>query len=274
MAENKSEDRIELFKVCILYGLCYMLIVLVFGGKIKMYINPHYTWLTIFAIIVIFLMAMVQTRKVLQSLSESHKHDHHRSSVWSLFPFLVPLVFAFMLPNSTLSADLASKRGIDIGSSSTAATSPITNSPSSQNSNYPTSPSNLGGADKDHDYSLDNTLTLTDDNFVNILNQIYAAPQKFNGKEISMTGFVARDSDFSKTQFGLVRYVIVCCTADAMPGGFLCELEHADSYKDGTWLQIKGTLGMDKFRGMDTVVARINSLQTVKAPDSPYVYPY
>lgn len=277
MPGHGTVQRYEAYKALILLGFCCMLTYYLISHKIKMYINPRFMLLTAAADIVLFLLFVAHVSKIISNQCHiaDHCHHHHTTSIWPLVPFIVPLVFVIVMPNATLDASMAAGRGVSIssadtsstvGSSSTGADTNSSNSGQNQSSPQYSSPVL-------HDYSQDDRLAVSDDNFVDLIGQIYENPQKFVGKDISVLGFVVRDSDFSPQQIGIVRYVVTCCTADAMPCGLLCEYENAANFKDGTWLEINGTIDMVQMRNTEFAQIKIKSAQAVNEPQMPYVYP-
>lgn len=280
MSKHAPPNRIEALKAAILLGFGGMLAYFLISDKIKMYINPRFTALTIAADVVICLLFLAQASKLFGGKASIDGHGHqHAASAWALAPFILPLLFVFLMPNATLDTGTATERGINIGpgNASPATPEPVSasagniasNSDQTQNgSSYQrSSPSSQ------HDYGQDSNLNVTDDNFVYLISQIYETPEKFVGKNITMLGFVVRDEDFSPQQMGVVRYVITCYTADAMPCGLLCEYEKASSLQDGAWVKISGTISMARLRNKDFAAVKIQSAQPVPKPEMPYVYP-
>ncbi|MEN6388990.1 MAG: TIGR03943 family protein [Syntrophomonas sp.] len=277
MAKDAWVKRYEAYKAMILLGFCGMLSYYLLSQKIKLYINPRFTILAVAADIVIFVLFIVQGAKVFSNKALTHCH-HQTASIWHLVPFIIPLVFVLVMPNAALDASIAADRGVNIRSADASpnangyASDNTTNSPGNGQSQSGTG-SRQYNSPTPYDYSQDPRLIVTDDNFVALVAQIYENPEKFVGKDISMLGFVVRDADFSFKQIGIVRYVITCCTADALPCGLLCEYENASNLKDGTWLEISGTIEMVKLRNTNFAAVKIKCVQTVREPQMPYVYP-
>ncbi len=277
MQKHAPANRLEIYKALILLGFCFMLSYFLFTQKIKLYINPRFTVLTVAADLVIFLLFLAQLSRVFNKSGIHGYCHHHSSSAWALIPFVIPILFVFIMPNATLDASIAADRGVNISSTNTpqAARESTANIPTSTPSDSTQNQSNSQQytPPAHHDYSRDARLIVTDDNFVYLISQIYENPQKFAGKDISMLGFVIRENDFSPKQFGVVRYVITCCTADAMPCGLLCEYTDAASVKTGNWLIIEGVIEMIEMRNRSFAGVKIRSLEPVQEPKMPYVYP-
>lgn len=58
-----------------------------------------------------------------------------------------------------------------------------------------------------------------------------------------MTGFVYKDDNLpGKGLFAVGRFLVMCCTADAMPFGIIVQSQKAPSFDKDTWVTIEGTL--------------------------------
>lgn len=114
------------------------------------------------------------------------------------------------------------------------------------------------------------------DNYTNILKSSHENIDSYVGKKIKFSGFVYRLYDFTETQFVLGREMIVSPTtnsqAQAVVVGFLCDLENASSYEDGTWVEIEGTITRGYYHS-ELPVVKISNIQKVNCPENPYVYP-
>lgn len=115
-------------------------------------------------------------------------------------------------------------------------------------------------------------LSVTQSNFVETIQDIYEHRSNYLGREISVIGFVYRNPDLSDTQFVVVRYLIICCAADASPYGLLCESSEAKKYPQGTWLSVRGTLKTGKFNDREVPSIKVTSVERIDTPQNPYVY--
>jgi putative membrane protein len=117
-------------------------------------------------------------------------------------------------------------------------------------------------------------ITITDINFTEVMSEIHVYSIDYLGKEITMTGFVYKDAEFSPRQLALVRYVVVCCTADAAPYGLLCEWDGAGTYGQGTWLDIRGRIEMGRHQNRSIPTLKpVTVKKSEKPPKDPYIYP-
>ena len=120
--------------------------------------------------------------------------------------------------------------------------------------------------------SKGNINVLTTRNYTNVLKTVHSDLDTYVGKKIQFTGFVYRLYDFSNEQFVLGRQMIVSSDMQAVVVGFLCHLNEADKYKDGSWVEIEGTITKGDYHGAIPVI-EIESIKEVKTPSDEYVYP-
>ena len=109
-------------------------------------------------------------------------------------------------------------------------------------------------------------------NYTNMLKDVHDNIDSYIGKRIRVTGFIYRLEDFNKNQFVLAREMIISSGFQAVTVGFLCDLNNADKYKDGCWVEIEGHIEKGEYHG-EVPVLKIESIKEVKTPSSEYVYP-
>jgi putative membrane protein len=244
-------------RAVILFGFIALLMWLVNTYQLTLYINPRFSSLIEIAGWLLFPMAIIQSLSIVRVVyaHEAQYKGHSHGGRLSYAPFVILLALAFALPGNTLNANLVSSKGLN---SQLAATPAATYEMS-----RPLAPK-LQQMSK---------IEVTDRDYTEIMSELQFFSQDYIGKDIQMTGFVFRAPEDAVGQFSLVRYAVVCCTADALPYGILCELKDAAKYKDGTWLTIKGVVQKTKYEDKMVPVLKITSLQQVHEPKEPYVFP-
>ncbi|KJR96763.1 MAG: hypothetical protein VR68_13770 [Peptococcaceae bacterium BRH_c4a] len=274
------------FKSLILLGFSIFLFWLVESNKIIFYINPRFVWLTEAAAVLIFLMFLVQAGNSYRRTSTSHSHSGQSKIKLALLPFVVTLLMAFLLPDNALDASMAYNKGMNL--KTRPATSDQSGPSSTVPGNAPATQTNNNGTDPQaYDRRSKNTfqskvdelrksslIKVTEDDFTLITSEINMYPDKYVGKEIAMLGFVFKDQDYPSNQFGLVRYVVSCCSADAIIDGFLCEYNNASDLSKGSWLNIRGIIKMGQFDNNPIPMIKVTSLSKGQEPQSPYIYPF
>lgn len=250
-------DPHSLLRGLILGAFLGLLIWLVNTRQLSLYINPRFNTLLELSGYVLFLMFTIQALGVIRYRSISdyvHRHDHHGKAGY--LPFVIFLVIACIIPGNTLDASLVDNKGLN--SQLTAVVNNVKDMPRPLAAEMRNARS----------------ITVTDRTYVEVMSELEWFPQDYRGKEITVTGFVFRPPGISGNRFSLVRYVIVCCAADALPYGILCELKDAGGIRQGTWLTLTGTLQMSKHNGQDVPAVIVTSHKVVEQPEKPYVFPH
>lgn len=246
-----------MMRAAILLGFIALLAWLVNTGQLTLYIHPRFAGLIEIAGWLLLPMAVLQALSIVRAASpfEQRPHAHSHNSQWTYLPFLIVLILAFALPGNTLNVNMVNSKGLN----SQLAAPPATTYEMSR----PLAPQ----------LRQMSRIDVTDRDYAEIVNELQFFPQEYAGKKIRMTGFVFRPPETPKSQFSLVRYVVMCCTADALPYGILCELEDAAGYQDGTWLTIEGVVQNATSEDKTIPLIKITSLQQVAEPEAPYVFP-
>ncbi|OOC62049.1 TIGR03943 family putative permease subunit [Paenibacillus ihbetae] len=94
----------------------------------------------------------------------------------------------------------------------------------------------------------------------------------FAGKPISVQGFVFRDDSMDKNMFAVSRFLLMCCTADAVPFGILVSGEQASRFENDAWVSIEGTVQTVKIGGEERLLIQAESIETIEEPASPYIF--
>lgn len=90
---------------------------------------------------------------------------------------------------------------------------------------------------------------------------------------MQVTGFVYKDGSLpGKGLFAVGRFLVMCCTADAMPFGIIVQSKKAPSFDKDTWVTIEGTLHATQKGNAPVLEIRSEKITAVAQPESPYVY--
>jgi putative membrane protein len=251
--------------------LCFsgLLFYLVISGQIGMYINPRFTVLSELAAVVLLLMSAVQ---FFNWRNSCHVHNQAPHKLVYVI-FIIPLALALLLPDVALDANVASNRGLNFNSGNSTS-APLGSGALAQVSGESTDPGESTGQMADHTgISVSGPILVTADNYVRVIDAISQTPENYAGREIDMLGFVIRDRDLAPQEFGLIRFVITCCTADASPGGLIMKTRNVVDYKDGTWINVRGVIEVDNYDQQVVPVVETTSIELAAQPSDPYVYP-
>lgn len=246
-------NRDILARALLLLGFFVLLLFLIMTNQLTLYVNPKVTNLIKISAGLLFIMFLLQCWHLKKSWTESKNQSHNGGGYWRYSPFVLVLLIALLLPNTSLSASLVQNKGLNsqiTGENSKGAYRPLA-----------------------AELQQTNFIKVSDQNFIEVMSEIYHYPQEYAGKEIDIKGFVFKDASKSPDQFSLVRYVVGCCVADASAYGPLCEIKDADQYPDGSWYQIQGIIEMREQQGKNFPVIKITWIKQTNAPLTPYVFP-
>lgn len=222
--------------------------------------------------------------------------------------FILPVIFGFVLPDRMLNSEAAANRGVQYGSGLN-----VNSAPSEENNKEDANESSLSRAeafldnpdeyyasigqlddDIDHfqiedfydqdwfnefydefadELEQQDVITVTEENYLDVMTVLDLFLDRFVGKEIEIIGFAFREPDFEDHQIVIARFSMTCCTADAGVYGTLVESEDASNFDDDTWLYAKGTIKKGTYHDFVLPIIVDTYLVEVDQPDTPYVYP-
>ncbi|WP_282940426.1 TIGR03943 family protein [Paenibacillus sp. RC67] len=308
----------HLIKSAILFGFAMYIVYLVKTDNILFYIAPRMIDYVKWSAFGLYAIAVYQVYLGIRSFWGTAAecdcdHDHTPSSsllkntvIYGLF--VVPLLFGFLLPDTSMGSSLAAKKGMNLSSSSSVkkeAVSAVPNPPAS----LPPSPSSGSGAsgatipstpaspkteaasstNLDEMFPSDkftehyakyakqiyksDIIKVKEDLFLETLTTVDLYIDRFIGKKMELTGFVYRQEDMKDNQFVVGRFSIQCCSADAAPFGVLVEYDRASTFADDAWVTVTGTIQKTKFNDMDIMVLKVEKIAKAEPSKSQYVYP-
>jgi len=118
------------------------------------------------------------------------------------------------------------------------------------------------------------SIQLDESNFINVITRMNNKREDYIGKQVKITGFVYREPTMKPSQIAIVRYALVCCSADAAPFGLLCENIDLYKFKANSWLTITGTIVAENYKGTEIPVIKVTLVEPVDTPpQNTYVYP-
>lgn len=108
--------------------------------------------------------------------------------------------------------------------------------------------------------------------YTNVLKSVYENIDTYVGQKINFTGYVYRNVDFSETQFVLARDMVIEGRAEALIVGFLCSHKEANTYADGTWVEITGKITKGSYKGNIPII-QVTKIKQVEKPTDEFVCP-
>ncbi|KAA1190810.1 MULTISPECIES: TIGR03943 family putative permease subunit [unclassified Paenibacillus] len=179
--------------------------------------------------------------------------------------FLFPLLLGFALPDRALGSMAASKKGISFSSLPSETTNAV----------------RFESIDPYHEELTElakilyaqPTIPVYSDIFSETLGAIDMYKQQFEGKEISVSGFLYRDdSETPENAFAIGRFLVQCCTADATPFGMLVDSGKLKSLPTDTWIEVRGKLQIVQYKGQEMMQIRAEAITPIAQPTTPYIY--
>ncbi len=272
-------------KAAILLGFSFLLYWLVDSGTITAYINPRFAGLTKTTAVVMFIMFIVQIFRPTPRVPNSHNHRKSAGVIkWGYIAFIIPLLMGYLLPQSTLDANMAANKRISLNASTVNNNQTGTINPGKDEPKAQTDVNTVNAQENNiqpqgllrpiaNELKQASLINVTDENFNYVMSELYMFNDDYIGKEITMVGFVDKDDSFLPNQFGLARYVITCCAADATLGGLICEYNNTESLKKGSWLTVRGTIQKGLYDQQNVPIVKVTSYKNSEKPQNPYIYP-
>ena len=113
--------------------------------------------------------------------------------------------------------------------------------------------------------------TISSNQYTNILKQVYDDVDTYIGQKISFTGYVYKLYDFKNTEFILARDMLIN-ESQTVVVGFLCTSEKAKDYKEGTWVNITGTIIKGYYHNPIPIID-ITEIHETEKPENALVNP-
>lgn len=117
-----------------------------------------------------------------------------------------------------------------------------------------------------------NISTISANNYTNILKNVHDNIDTYVGKKLNFTGYIYRVLDLQENQFILARNMIISSDFQYVVVGFLCELDNAKDFKDGTWVNLTGEIKKGDYHG-DMPIINVIDINTCDKPNEEFVYP-
>jgi putative membrane protein len=244
--DHSRENLQAWLKTGLLFGLGLYFLYNIASGSLANYINARFAWLSYLAVAMFLLLALSSAVDLLRKRKNDehehhHEHDHAQISWGMLAIIAIPLVLGTLIPSRPLGADaVGGSISLNVASGSAVFTS--------------------------------NPLEW------NILDWLRAFNNSgdvtsFNGQSADVVGFVYKEITFGEDQFMVARFTISCCVADSSAIGLPVIWDQSASLTQDTWVRVQGTFEVGDFREDTVPMLRATSVETVKQPEHPYLYP-
>ncbi len=277
-----------MLRFLILSGYFELMMYLQVSGKLDQYINVHYRYLAILSMILSAFLALVQLylwAKNGKAEEETHEHDHdhdhglskpyQRGIAYVLLA--LPVIVGTLFPTVSLDTTIVEAKGFNFPVSKESVGDPEmqTQYLKPDTSIYFNKSDYLDQMNElKEKYGDKQTIEITDENYLEVMELIYNYPSEFIGKKISYEGFVYQTPNDSNADVFLFRFGIIHCVADSGVFGLLTHMPEGVTVKNDEWYKIEGTIQSDYYqpfkREIPSVV--VTNAEKVSAPKNQYVY--
>jgi putative membrane protein len=261
----------------IIFGISLYIAFLVKNQTLQYYIAPRMIEYVKWSSILLFLIASSQLYFVISTHWRNRticdcEHPPSRSTIKNIATYsllILPLLFGFSLPDTSMNSALAAKKGVILNTSNTT----NQNYKSTEGEFIPANPYDMDYSKLSLKLSQQQTIQIKPQIFLESLTSIELFLDDFIAKKIEISGFIYRDHSMTDTQFVVTRFALQCCSADATPYGVMIENAHAKGYAEDTWVKITGTIQTTNYMGQKIMKVDATQIDKIQAPHSPYVYP-
>lgn len=258
-----------LVRFAIFFGYSYWLFRLFVTDALNYYVHSRFHNLSLVTAGVMLLLALTQLAGYFSdngiSLKQNHAGgccgtiDHLNANnrrvvikkIFTYFVFLVPLCLG-MIFTGGLDPALAEKKGFEV---------------------------DVGRLQETVDGSEgliieNNFLAVENHNYTLFKDQLWGKPQDLIGVEVTALGFLYQPAwlELPKEQFILGRYVITCCAADALVGGFLIFFPEEFTAVEFDWVQIRGKIIYTNYQDEEVGAVIVEKYEVVEQPLDPYLF--
>ena len=268
-----------MIRFLVLAGYFELAMYLQLSGKLDQYINMHYSYLAYISMILSFVLAVVQLIIWMKQM-KVHSHLHGKMAKFASIALLsTPLAVGLFFPTVTLDSQTVSAKGYHFplaeGNDKAVQEDEGTTSQylKPDTSSYFTKTAYETTMRKSAEkYLKSDTIKITTENYMEVMEVIYDYPEEFAGKTVEFTGFVYNDPSNPDSQF-LFRFGIIHCIADSGVYGLLTT-GNTQHYENNTWIHAKGKIvnHYHKQLKQSLPTLEVDSFEKVDKPDNPYVY--
>lgn len=268
-----------MIRFLILAGYFEMTLYLYISGKLDQYINLHYSYLAYLSMVLTFILALVQLYIWVKQL-ETHSHLSTKlAKLTSIALLLIPLIVAWGFPTVHLDSTTVAAKGYHFPLAAGTDTKIQEQEGTTvqylkpDTSAYFTKSSYQSEMRKVAErYLNQETIRVTSENYMEVMEAIYDYPNEFVGKKVEMVGFVYNDPENTDQQF-LFRFGIIHCIADSGVYGLL-STGQVPHFPDNTWVSAKGHIQLAYHHSLKQTLPmlELTEYNKIEQPENPYVY--
>lgn len=269
-------------------GYALLMMSLQISGKLNQYINVHYRYLAVLSMALSLVLAVFQLflwmnndKDEEQEHTHREGHHHHKQKpIQQLSAYILlalPLIVGFAFPTVSLDTTIVEAKGFQFPLSKESTGDPDVQTqylkPDTsiffEKSDYEQQMKDLMS-----EYEDKEVLTITDENYLEVMELIYNYPSDFLEKTVSFKGFVFHSKDDTAANAFVFRFGIIHCVADAGVFGLLTQLPQDVSFNNNDWVEIKGTITTDYYHPFKRTlpIVTVSTATKIAPPENEYVY--
>ncbi|MBO0430616.1 TIGR03943 family protein [Enterococcus sp. DIV0660C] len=275
-----------MIRFLILSGYFELMMYLQVSGKLDQYINVHYRYLAILSMVLSAVLALVQLylwgkNDPNEATAEHHDHDHGLTKpsqrLIAYILLALPIIVGTLFPTVSLDTTIVEAKGFNFPVSKESVGDP------EMQTQYLKPDTSIYFNQSDYQeqmnelkakYGEQQTIQITDENYLEIMELIYNYPSEFIGKTISYDGFVYQTPDKEKQDIFLFRFGIIHCVADSGVFGLLTQMPEGVVVKNDEWYHVEGMIQSEYYQPFkrDIPTVHVTTAKKVTAPKNQYVY--
>ena len=279
---KKKINLNELIWFLILIGLTFYFYRIISTNKLILFVHPKMDIYVKFALYFLIILVIFQGKNIL-----TYKKSKRLKFGYILF--LIPLLLGFLLKPEGLSIASAINKGFSLTSQLKINTlkhkHTVLEDGTEVCEHNDESTHFIDNADVAPVDSLENisplkeeTINMTNENFVNNYEDIYGNAHNYFGRAINMKGFIYKQKGLNEEEFILSRILVSCCAADAQLVGVLCGYSQGKMFTEGTWVNIEGILREKEYKDAKSgevsiiPIIKVGKIEKIDDQDNEYIF--
>ncbi|MFA9463143.1 MAG: TIGR03943 family protein [Velocimicrobium sp.] len=288
MGKKKNTEAIIQF-IILIVSACLLLYAML-SKKVNYYVHPRFYIGLWISIIILILFAI--------SLVSKLEKARHNVNVKHYIIFIIPLLAALLFPPTGVngktmtieegkaknynasenykqtddSASISQENEENIAVEESNKDKVESENIESENAEPENAEPENDESEKYNPYEVDGVMVINDDIFASWYDDVYDHLDDFVGKKCQYLAQVYSMEDFKENQFLAGRYFMVCCAADLVGYGIICESDKRNELKEEEWITVTGTITDYQYNGYAVPMLTDVTITKAEAPDVEYIY--
>lgn len=286
---KKRTNSETVMQIIILVLTAFFLLYGMISGKVNKFVHPRFhigLWISII-VLLLFAIGMLTERK----------KGRHNANVQQYCIFLIPLIFALIFPsigtsnvdivlagnkpsvnadNNTQNSQLEEQEDSTYSEDWEDSQMISEDAPSSDvNEDMQEIQETQDTVDRSEIYNtkeVDGTYVIEDDIFADWFMDVYDNLDDFVGQKYQFLAQVYPMEGLAENQFLAGRYLMVCCAADLVGYGIICESDIRSELKEDQWITVKGTIVQCEYDGALVPMLIDVTITDAEVPKVEYIY--